>query len=109
MSLDLGLNALAASYTLLHRTTGLLCPGCGSLRALHQLLHGHWETAFRFNPLLVASLPFAAWLAWTFLARKAKQQPFIIHLGWVWLLLGLAAAFTIWRNVPGLPLAGLPD
>ncbi len=24
-----------------HQSTGLLCPGCGSLRAMHQLLHGH--------------------------------------------------------------------
>ena len=26
-------------FCVFHRTTGLLCPGCGSLRALHQLLH----------------------------------------------------------------------
>src|SRR2546421_11472933 len=31
-----------------HRTTGLLCPGCGSLRALHQLLHGQVAAAFHF-------------------------------------------------------------
>ena len=38
-----------------HRATGLLCPGCGSLRALHQLLHGNLATAFHFNALLVSS------------------------------------------------------
>ncbi len=40
--------------------TGLLCPLCGSLRALHALLTGAPLTAFAFNPLLIAGL--AAWL-----------------------------------------------
>src|SRR5512135_2794851 len=46
-----------------HRTTGLLCPGCGALRGLHQLLHGHIAAAFRLNPLLVLGLPIAALFA----------------------------------------------
>ena len=37
--------------------TGLTCPGCGSTRAFHQLLHGHIITAFTLNPLLLAALP----------------------------------------------------
>src|SRR5690242_18001165 len=47
----------------LYETTGLLCPGCGCLRALHQLLHGNVVQAFRFNALLVLSLPLFASLA----------------------------------------------
>src|SRR5207302_5482362 len=39
----------------LYRTTGLFCPGCGSLRAMHQLLHGHLIEALRFNALCVCS------------------------------------------------------
>lgn len=38
--------------------SGYNCPGCGSQRAIHQLLHGHFETAFRLNPFMVLSLPF---------------------------------------------------
>ncbi len=38
--------------------TGLLCPGCGSQRALHQLLHGNITAALRLNMLLVISVPF---------------------------------------------------
>jgi hypothetical protein len=38
--------------------TGLPCPGCGSQRCLHQLLHGHVVDAFALNPLLVLSLPY---------------------------------------------------
>jgi hypothetical protein len=37
--------------------TGLTCPGCGSTRALHQLLHGHVGNAFVLNPLLLIALP----------------------------------------------------
>ncbi|HOP80857.1 MAG TPA: DUF2752 domain-containing protein, partial [Armatimonadota bacterium] len=38
--------------------TGLHCPGCGSLRAAHQLLHGNLIAALDLNPLFVLSLPF---------------------------------------------------
>ena len=38
--------------------TGFHCPGCGTLRGLHQLLHGHLLEAFSFNPLMVLFLPF---------------------------------------------------
>lgn len=40
--------------------TGLECPGCGSQRAVHALLHGDFPGAWRYNALLVASLPFLA-------------------------------------------------
>ncbi|MCQ2249606.1 MAG: DUF2752 domain-containing protein [Bacteroidales bacterium] len=32
--------------------TGWKCPGCGSQRALHFLLHGQFAESFRQNPLL---------------------------------------------------------
>jgi hypothetical protein len=38
--------------------TGLHCPGCGSLRALHALLHGHLTHALRLNPLMIIIAPF---------------------------------------------------
>ena len=38
--------------------TGWKCPGCGSQRALHHLLHFEWGQAFWHNPLLVVSLPY---------------------------------------------------
>jgi len=36
--------------------TGWLCPGCGSARALHALLHGSVTDALRLNGLAVAAL-----------------------------------------------------
>ena len=34
------------------------CPGCGSQRAFHELLHGHFKKAFVLNPLFVIGIPF---------------------------------------------------
>lgn len=42
----------------LHYLTGWYCPGCGSLRALHQLLHGNLREAWAFNPVTIVLLPF---------------------------------------------------
>lgn len=38
--------------------TGLDCPGCGSQRALHSLLHGEIKEAFYFNPLFILAIPY---------------------------------------------------
>ncbi len=45
--------------------TGLLCPLCGSLRALHALLTGAPVAAFGFNPLI-----FVAGGAWAISSRR---------------------------------------
>jgi hypothetical protein len=94
-----------------HRTTGLLCAGCGSLRALHQLLHGHLATAFAFNPLLVASLPFVIWFGARQTVQRARNQPASLRVRpvWVWVGMGLLIGFTLVRNVPGLPFTTLPQ
>src|ERR1022692_1618722 len=41
----------------LYTTTGIYCPGCGSTRALHELLRGHWLAALQLNALFTLSLP----------------------------------------------------
>lgn len=38
--------------------TGYQCPGCGSQRALHLLLHGQVDDALQANPLFVLALPY---------------------------------------------------
>ena len=36
--------------------TGYQCPGCGSQRAIHSLLHGNVAEAIRYNALVVPAL-----------------------------------------------------
>ena len=36
--------------------TGLLCPGCGSQRAIHQTLHGHFLQAMQLNALFLPGI-----------------------------------------------------
>ena len=83
--------------------TGLKCPGCGSQRALHQLLGLHIGEAFRYNAALILSIPLLAFLISADLFKKrypryynASRHPAI---GWT-----VLAAFLAWwllRNVYG--------
>lgn len=43
---------------LFHTLTGWDCPGCGSQRALHALLHGRIGEAFSHNQLLILAVPY---------------------------------------------------
>ncbi len=94
---------------LFHSTTGLLCPGCGSLRAMHQLLHGHLLAALRFNALLVLCLPLCGGFLGLAAFNKFKRRPMpILSAKCIWLFAIIALVFALWRNLPGSPLAMLP-
>jgi hypothetical protein len=92
-----------------HQTTGLLCPGCGALRATHQLLHGHLAAAFYFNPTLIVSLPFVCWFGARFAVQRARNQPLSLGLrsSWLWLILAAVLLVSVLRNLPGAPFAML--
>ena len=87
-----------------HALTGLQCPGCGGLRAAHQLLHGHVIAAWILNPLVV--LGAAGGFAW-FAARIASRwsgrdllQP--LRRPWLfWAGLAGVAIFAVARNLIG--------
>ncbi len=88
---------------MLKQLTGLDCPGCGGLRATHQLLHGHVLTAFRLNPLLVTLAPLVAvWLVWAgvqrFRHRAFPEIPLTPRR--VWLLVAVTVGFSVLRNLP---------
>jgi hypothetical protein len=88
-----------------HKTTGLLCAGCGATRAVYQLLHGHVGLALRFNPLIVISLPLLAWYGIRKLRRALKNEPCTVRFrpGWLYALFAVLILFTVVRNLPGLP------
>jgi quinol-cytochrome oxidoreductase complex cytochrome b subunit len=87
---------------LFHSYTGLLCPGCGSLRALHQLLHGHVIAAIRLNVLLISALPVAILFFVRFAHRKLNNQPAApgIRPAWLWWGLTVIIIFGVLRNLP---------
>lgn len=79
-----------------HEITGWYCPGCGTTRALHQLLHGNVGAAFRFNALAISLLPLVGYLA----ARSDRGG---VRPSWIWLLVGVLIAFGVLRNIPAYP------
>lgn len=83
--------------------TGWDCPGCGGLRATHQLLHGHWREAFALNPLFVVTLPVICFFLGRFaLARAAGRKvslPFNSTI-WIWIAAAIVVGFGILRNLP---------
>lgn len=94
----------------LNALTGLHCPGCGGMRATHQLLTGDLGAALALNPFVFVVLPLIAWafLAWASPASGGPRLPPArlprpVGVG----LLVLLAAFTVLRNVPVHPLTAL--
>jgi len=91
----------------LHYATGYHCPGCGSQRAIHQLLHGNVQNAFWINPLLVLTLPI---LIYAF-AQKAHNYVFntqyrvgiFYSKTFIYGYFGIAILFWVLRNIPHYP------
>lgn len=86
--------------------TGWYCPGCGSLRALHQLLHGNLGTAFDLNPLLVIALPFVVWEIAARLRGRPGWRPLSsasMPAAWVRAMAVILIAFGFLRNLPQYP------
>ena len=84
-----------------HLLTGLQCPGCGSTRALHQLLHGNVGAAFRLNPMLFALIPLALFSAPSFL--RGRTPAFIMKPWFAWAAFFVLTGYWIVRNTPIYP------
>jgi hypothetical protein len=88
--------------------TGLYCPGCGSLRAIHQLLLGHFLEAWSLNPLTVVLLPFVAYglasEALIQLRGRALPQIFLPAI-WIRALCAVVILFGVARNLPFHPFS----
>jgi hypothetical protein len=89
-----------------HTLTGLNCPGCGTLRGLHQLTHGHLITALNYNALMVLSLPFLGYtfISYALVAARGRglPKPFIKPV-FIKALFWIVLAFWILRNIPVYP------
>lgn len=90
----------------LYTMTGIYCPGCGSTRALHELLRGHWLAALRLNALFTLSLPCLAIFGlyrWATPDRTRSEAAMSWKPQWTWVLLGMVVTFGVLRNIPVYP------
>ncbi len=94
----------------LYTSTGIYCPGCGSLRAMHQLTHGHLVTALRCTLLLTLSAPFVAIFglryAWCWTVGKPLPS-LAIHPRWITAAVVVMVLFTVLRNIHVAPFTYL--
>jgi uncharacterized protein DUF2752 len=86
--------------------TGFTCPGCGTTRALHQILHGHFDAAFALNPLLLLALPFIlfALLRYSVIVmRGGLPRPNALPAPYIYTIFFVILSFWIFRNTPFYP------
>ncbi len=91
---------------LLHLATGLHCPGCGTTRGLHALLHGDWRQALAYNALTILLLPAAiGYGLWQAIAALAGRPAPVLRLTprVLTVLMAVVCAFAVVRNLPFAP------
>lgn len=83
--------------------THLDCPGCGSQRALHSLLHGEFRQAFSYNPLFIVAIPYVLtgvlfeWFGLKYSFPKIRK--ILFGSGTIYLIAFLVILFFIFRNI----------
>lgn len=83
--------------------TGLKCPGCGTQRAIHALLHGDVLSALHFNALLPVSIPLLLLYGYAELVRTRKPR-FYNRVNSVTAILAVLIVVIVWwivRNIFG--------
>jgi Protein of unknown function (DUF2752) len=85
-----------------HAVTGLWCPGCGGLRAVHDLTHGQLAIALHENLLVVLLGPSLA--VWWLVARlrRTDDRParLVLSARGTIVVAVLMAVFALVRNLP---------
>jgi hypothetical protein len=85
--------------------TGLDCAFCGGLRATHALLTGQVGAGLDHNILVVLLAPFAlyAGVQWFLAQWGVPLRPLPTRTWMAWVLLGVALAYSVVRNMPWGP------
>jgi Protein of unknown function (DUF2752) len=91
---------------ILFQYTGKHCPGCGSTRALHSLLHGDLRQALAYNlfiPFLVPFLGVRALRVWYGAMRRRPAPPWRLPTWVTWAFLVCMLTYAVLRNLPFAP------
>lgn len=82
--------------------TGLYCPGCGSLRAVHALTNGDVTTAVGLNVLTVLAVVALSvvWARWVRRSWTGSPRTAVAPAAWIWSMLVVVVVFAVLRNVP---------
>jgi hypothetical protein len=86
--------------------TGTYCPGCGTARALHGLLHGDLIAALGYNPLLVVALPFIIAVLSSYALRWTRRRPlpsFVTSRAVGLVAIWVVGVYWVMRNIPLFP------
>jgi Protein of unknown function (DUF2752) len=86
--------------------TGFNCPGCGTTRGLHHLLHGDLAGAFWFNPLMMLVLPVLLFVLVRHTIDVFQQHPIRsnqLKPRYIWMFFAVVMTFWIFRNTPFYP------
>lgn len=83
---------------------GIYCPGCGTQRAIHHLLHGDIGAALRYNPMMVLFIPLSLILVvqWVlrYFGKRYWHVPLFYQPWFTWTLFILFTVYFIVRNLP---------
>ena len=87
--------------------TGTYCPGCGGLRAVHDLSHGDVAAALSSNVLVVALIPVAVllWAGWMWARWRDRAHPVLRRVSPLlarrasWSMLAVLLVFGVVRNL----------
>lgn len=81
--------------------TGYLCPGCGSQRAIHALLHGDIASAWHYNCMLLLFAPLIVLLLYSECVRTSCPR-FYSRINSAPVIWGSFIVLTLWwilRNI----------
>ncbi|QNO14235.1 DUF2752 domain-containing protein [Alkalicella caledoniensis] len=97
----------ATPYTMItspfRQVTGFYCPGCGTIRAMTQLLKGNILKAASHNILAVIFSPLLLWIVASNISLviigKPLPRPELPSKG-IWILLTVVIVYGVARNLP---------
>ncbi|WP_093365506.1 DUF2752 domain-containing protein [Psychroflexus sediminis] len=86
-----------------HFLTGFHCPGCGSQRAFHEILHGNIWTGLKHNFLILLAFLVIGYKLYVSFINKStskKNNNLLHHNSTPWIILAIVLGFWILRNIP---------